>query len=256
MPSPASARSARRARGGHLPGSQRRSPGVVGHGRAHDQPIGRQDHIQLHRQRQPLDRRHHRPGGDRGPCTTTAFLGARYRPIVQRRGKQRALVAVGNSILTIASCLLADPPAWPATAPDGYASPSPSSCARSQRHPSPKLGPHRCHRPPLPHPPHPPILPQIPEPQRGQRGRRTRVTGATHPGHGERCIRVMGAAHPDHGGRRGGIRAAVPPAAGCPGGWSPVRARRDRPAHRRAGRAGSCRRQRPPRRSARRGTPR
>jgi transposase len=30
---------------------------------------------------------------------------------VKRRGKQRALVAVGNSILTIAYCLLSDPQA-------------------------------------------------------------------------------------------------------------------------------------------------
>jgi transposase len=40
---------------------------------------------------------------------TSTFLGERYRRIAKRRGKQRALVAVGNSILTIVWHLLADP---------------------------------------------------------------------------------------------------------------------------------------------------
>jgi transposase len=40
---------------------------------------------------------------------TNTFLASRYRRIVKRRGKQRALVAVGNSILTIAWYLLSDP---------------------------------------------------------------------------------------------------------------------------------------------------
>jgi hypothetical protein len=39
---------------------------------------------------------------------TTTFLGERYRRIAKRRGKQRALVAVGNSVLTIVWHLLAD----------------------------------------------------------------------------------------------------------------------------------------------------
>jgi transposase len=42
---------------------------------------------------------------------TDTFLGARYRRIAKRRGKRRALVAVGNSILTIVWHLLADPDA-------------------------------------------------------------------------------------------------------------------------------------------------
>ena len=46
-----------------------------------------------------------------GASKTKTFLGSRYRRIVKRRGKQRALVAVGNSILTIAYCLLSDPQA-------------------------------------------------------------------------------------------------------------------------------------------------
>jgi transposase len=40
---------------------------------------------------------------------TSTFLAYRYRRIVKRRGKKRALVAVGNSILTIAWHLLSDP---------------------------------------------------------------------------------------------------------------------------------------------------
>jgi hypothetical protein len=37
------------------------------------------------------------------------FLGARYRRIARRRGKRRAIVAVGRSILVIVWHLLADP---------------------------------------------------------------------------------------------------------------------------------------------------
>ena len=42
---------------------------------------------------------------------TDTFLGQRYRRLVRRRGKKRALVAVGNSVLTIVWHLLADPDA-------------------------------------------------------------------------------------------------------------------------------------------------
>jgi transposase len=44
-----------------------------------------------------------------GASRTKTFLGSRYRRIAKRRGKRRALVAVGNSILTIAHHLLSDP---------------------------------------------------------------------------------------------------------------------------------------------------
>jgi transposase len=40
---------------------------------------------------------------------TDTFLGERYRPIARRRGKNRAIVAVGRSILVIVWHLLADP---------------------------------------------------------------------------------------------------------------------------------------------------
>jgi hypothetical protein len=42
---------------------------------------------------------------------TDTFLGDRYRRMVRRRGKKRAIVAVGNSMLTIIWHLLADPAA-------------------------------------------------------------------------------------------------------------------------------------------------
>ena len=46
-----------------------------------------------------------------GAARTKTFLGSRYHRIARRRGKQRALVAVGNSILVIAWHLLGDPAA-------------------------------------------------------------------------------------------------------------------------------------------------
>jgi transposase len=59
---------------------------------------------------------------------SNSFLGQRYRRIAKRRGKQRALVAVGNSILTIVWHLLADPQArYCDLGPDFYQS-------RSNRH--------------------------------------------------------------------------------------------------------------------------
>ena len=42
---------------------------------------------------------------------THTFLGERYRRVARRRGKKRALVATGNSVLTIAWHLLSDPTA-------------------------------------------------------------------------------------------------------------------------------------------------
>jgi len=42
---------------------------------------------------------------------TDTFLGARYRRLIRRRGKKRAIVALGNSILTIVWHLLSDPDA-------------------------------------------------------------------------------------------------------------------------------------------------
>ena len=46
-----------------------------------------------------------------GAARTKTFLASRYRRIARRRGKKRALVAVGNSILVIAWHLLSNPAA-------------------------------------------------------------------------------------------------------------------------------------------------
>jgi transposase len=74
-----------------------------------DQLLRRQEQGQrLDRPREPLPR----PGpgrgrGRSGPDDT--FLGARYRRLVRRRGKKKAIVAVGRSTLVIIWHLLADP---------------------------------------------------------------------------------------------------------------------------------------------------
>jgi len=44
-----------------------------------------------------------------GATRTRTFLGERYRRLARRRGKKKALVAVGNSLLTIIWHLLSDP---------------------------------------------------------------------------------------------------------------------------------------------------
>lgn len=46
-----------------------------------------------------------------GLSRTDTFLGQRYRRVARRRGKKRAIVAVGNSVLTIVWHLLSDPAA-------------------------------------------------------------------------------------------------------------------------------------------------
>jgi transposase len=46
-----------------------------------------------------------------GASRTDTFLGERYRRLVKRRGKKRAIVAVGHSVLTIIWHLLSDPEA-------------------------------------------------------------------------------------------------------------------------------------------------
>jgi transposase len=46
-----------------------------------------------------------------GNWRSQTFLGARYRRLVRRRGKQKAIVATGNSVLTIIYYLLSDPDA-------------------------------------------------------------------------------------------------------------------------------------------------
>ena len=54
-------------------------------------------------------------------CRTQSFLGARYRRLTKRMPKKKALVATGNSVLTIVHALLADPAArYPDLGADYY----------------------------------------------------------------------------------------------------------------------------------------
>jgi hypothetical protein len=90
------------------PASPLRPPGVLGQIRAQGPPVRREKQARLHGKGNPW------LGGTLGESAaaaarTSTFLAARYKRIVKRRGKQRALVAVGNSILTIAWHLLSDP---------------------------------------------------------------------------------------------------------------------------------------------------
>ena len=56
-----------------------------------------------------------------GAARTDTFLGARYRRLVRRRGKKKAVVAVGRSILVVIWHLLADPEAnWADLGADHY----------------------------------------------------------------------------------------------------------------------------------------
>src|SRR5439155_25130343 len=58
-----------------------------------------------------------------GLARTNTFLGERYRRLARRRGKKRAIVAVGNSVLTIVCHLLSDPNArYHDLGPDFYES--------------------------------------------------------------------------------------------------------------------------------------
>jgi hypothetical protein len=82
----------------------------VGQVRAHGTPVRGQKQTGLHRKGNPW------LGGALGEAVigaakTKTFLGVRYHRLARRRGKRRALVAVGNSILVIAHRLLSDPAA-------------------------------------------------------------------------------------------------------------------------------------------------
>ena len=73
-------------------------------------PVRRHPARRQHRQGQPVSQR----GTRRGPAAaakTDTFLGERYRRIVKRRGKLKALVAVARSILVVIWNLLNDPAA-------------------------------------------------------------------------------------------------------------------------------------------------
>jgi hypothetical protein len=51
---------------------------------------------------------------------TQSFLGAKYRRLVKRMPKKKALVATGNSVLTIFHALLSDPAATYSDLGPGY----------------------------------------------------------------------------------------------------------------------------------------
>jgi hypothetical protein len=81
---------------------------------------------------------------------TDTFLGERYRRIARRRGKKRAIVAVGRSILVVIWALLSDDEAqFIDLGPDFYAARTKPSAqgpptrprtaaSRLQRHPRPR----------------------------------------------------------------------------------------------------------------------
>ena len=91
---------------------------------------------------------------------TDTFLGARYRRLARRRGKQKALVATGNSVLTVIYHLLSDPDARFCDLGPGYyesrinkasprprpGHPTPSAHRPAHRHPRRQSGHHRHRR--------------------------------------------------------------------------------------------------------------
>ena len=88
------------------------APVFVGPLRPGGQPIGREDQGQRRdRARQPLPRPGSSARPPSRPARTDTFLGERYRRLARRRGKKRAIVAVGRSILVIIWHLLCQPDA-------------------------------------------------------------------------------------------------------------------------------------------------
>jgi hypothetical protein len=84
--------------------SHSRAPRLVGEVRTRGQRIGREEEgRERHQPRRPL------PGPRSRRGRTDSFLGERYRRIARRRGKRKAIVAVGCSILVIIWYLLSDP---------------------------------------------------------------------------------------------------------------------------------------------------
>ncbi len=94
----------------HGPVPHRWAPGLLGQVRPRCQGIRREEERQRHdRAWQPL------PGPVLGNAAasiarTGTFLEERYRRIARRRGSQKAVVAIGRSLLIIIWHLLAGPP--------------------------------------------------------------------------------------------------------------------------------------------------
>ena len=99
-------------RAGHDPLPHRRPPGVLGEVRARGEGIGREEEGQeLHRATATPTWPGSSATPPRPPARTDTFLGERYRRIARRRGANKAIVAVGRSILVIIWHLLSDPEA-------------------------------------------------------------------------------------------------------------------------------------------------
>ncbi len=85
---------------------------LLGPLRPRRQGVGRQEEgPRHHRARQPLPGRAPSARPRSAVGRTNTFLGERYRRIARRRGKKKAIVAVGRSILVIVWHLLSDPEA-------------------------------------------------------------------------------------------------------------------------------------------------
>jgi transposase len=98
-------------RGRYDPLRHRSPPVLLGPVRPRSQGIGRQtEGPGHHRARQPYLARVLGEAAVAAGKTDT-FLGERYRRIARRRGKKKAIVAVGRSILVIIWHLLSDPDA-------------------------------------------------------------------------------------------------------------------------------------------------
>ena len=113
----------RRDRRGHDRLPHRRAPGVLGQVRPDRRTVSR------HARRAAPPARATpgwpAPSARSSPALarTNTFLGDRYRRLARRRGKKRAIVAVGNSVLTIIWHLLSDPDArYHDLGPDYYES--------------------------------------------------------------------------------------------------------------------------------------
>ena len=104
--------------------------------RPRGQGVGRQEQGQrVHRARQPLPGPASSARPPSAPARTDTFLGERYRRIARRRGKKKAIVAVGRSILVIIWHLLADPEArFHDLGADFYDSPHQPSERKNRNH--------------------------------------------------------------------------------------------------------------------------
>ena len=143
---------------------------------------------------------------------TDTFLGERYRRIARRRGKKKAIVAVGRSILVIIWHLLADPtPTSTTSDPTYYDRRVPNAKrATTSAHLKTLGSTSPCNQPPEPLPPA--ILGLELQPYRGRPGRSTGdvSAGDLHRPAGRRVLGVDGddgpvPPHPERG------RAPVPP---------------------------------------------